>query len=314
MNSPRPAIRGAARGTLLWLLVALAALGSYVCTFTVRPGDHVVVARFGDMRRAVTEPGLYFRMPAPVDSLYRVDMRQHLLDLDVEELLTAESRSLEVDGFVAWRVREPKVYLASLRTREGADARLGDALRSTLMDVFRRTRQADVIRVGGSERDLSVVTAEVQRDMQALCDANGYGVEITLAGIERLTFTADNMPAIERKMREERNGVATSILLEGRQKASKISNDSKQKVAEITSDAEAQQIQIRGDAEARVRELEAESLALDPELFEFQRTLEVAEKVLRDGTLVIGTDHPLLKIFDVLMSSMKSSATEADDQ
>ena len=156
MKSIRHASRGAARGTLLWVLAALAALSAYACTFTVRPGDHVVVARFGDLRRDVTDPGLHFRMPAPVDTLYRVDMRQHLLDLEVEELLTAESRSLEVDAFVAWRVREPKVFLASLRSRDGADARLGDALRATLMDVFRRTRQADVIRVGGRAVPLDV--------------------------------------------------------------------------------------------------------------------------------------------------------------
>ena len=63
-----------------------------------------------------------------------------------------------------------------------------------------------------------------------------------------------------------------------------------------------------------MKEIEAESLALDPELFEFQRTLEVAEQVLRDGTLVIGTDHPLLKIFDVLLRSTSAAGGEPDDQ
>ena len=145
-----------------------------------------------------------------------------------------------------------------------------------------------------------------------ICDR--CGVEVTLAGIERLTFTADNMPAIERKMREERNGVATSISLEARKQASKISNESKRAVAEIQSAAEAEAIEIRGVAQARVKEIEAESLALDPDLFEFQRTLEVAEQVLRDGTLVIGTDHPLLKIFDVLLGSTSAAGGEPDDQ
>ena len=56
------------------------------------------------------------------------------------------------------------------------------------------------------------------------------------------------------------------------------------------------------------------SLALDPDLFEFQRTLEVAEKVMRDGTLVIGTDHPLLKIFDVLLRSNGGASGEQGDQ
>ena len=85
-------------------------------------------------------------------------------------------------------------------------------------------------------------------------------------------------------------------------------------MAEIQSAAEAEAIEIRGVAQARVKEIEAESLALDPELFEFQRTLEVAEQVLRDGTLVIGTDHPLLKIFDVLLRSTSAAGGEPDDQ
>ena len=270
----KPRHTSRARAHLLWVLAALAALATYACTFTVRPGDHVVVARFGDLRRTVTEPGLHFRLPAPVDTLYRIDMRQHLLDLEVEELLTAESRSLEIDAFVAWRVRDPKVFLASLRSRDGADARLGDALRATLMDVFRRTRQADVIRVGGSERDLAVVTAEVQRELQALCDANGYGVAVTLADIERLTFTG-NMPAIERKMREERNGVATSISLEARKQASKISNESEDRRGDPER-CRGRGHRDRGGAQARVEEIEAASLALDPDLLS-SAALEVAE-------------------------------------
>lgn len=305
--STHAARRGAARGTFLWLLLGLLILATYLCTFTVRPGDHVVVARFGDLRRSVETPGLYFRMPAPIDSLYRVDMRQHLLDLEVAELLTAEARSLEVDAFVGWRVRDPKVYLASLRSRDGADARLGDALRATVMEVFRRTRQDEVIRVGGSERGLSVVTAEIQRDLQGLCDANGYGVEITLAGIERITFTADNMPAIERKMREERIAAATTITLEARKQSSAIETETQGKVDAMRAETMAEAIGIRSAAEAKAKEIEARSLALDPELYEFQRMLEVAEQALADGVLVLDTDHPLLSIFDVLLRTAKKA-------
>lgn len=309
-----PARRGAARTTLLWILGALAALAAATCTFSVRPGETVVVARFGDLRRTVDAPGLHLRLPAPLDTLYRIDMREHVLDLDVAELLTKESRSLEVDAFASWHVLDPRTYLASLRSREGADARLGDALLSTLTEVFRRTEQAEIIRVGGSDRDLAAVAAEVRAELQALCDDNGYGVRVTLAGIERVTFTADNMAAIERKMREERQGEQRTILNAAQERAATVEREASKQVADIESEATKLATEIRGNAVAEARRIENETMALAPDLYRFQRELEIAERVLAGGVLVLDADHPLLGVFRVLETLRSGDDAGGDGQ
>ena len=203
--------RGAARATLLWLAAAAAIAVLYATAFTVRTGEVAIVARFGDMRRVIEEPGLHFRWPAPVDSVYSVDMRRHLLDPEPAEFLTKNSDNLEIDSFVAWRVADPKLFYASLRGKEGAEARVAPVVRNAMTKVINGTALDDMIGTEERERDLAAVTRAVKDLVAAECTENGYGIEIELVGIERLTFSADNMPAIERSMKAEREGVAWNI-------------------------------------------------------------------------------------------------------
>ena len=90
----------------------------------IEPEEEGVILRFGEFNRTV-EPGLHFKLPAPIDTLQRIDVRTHVLDPAPSEFLTLEQRNLEIDAFVAWRVRDPRVFLTSLRDRGGERRRAG---------------------------------------------------------------------------------------------------------------------------------------------------------------------------------------------
>ncbi|MEL6713961.1 MAG: SPFH domain-containing protein, partial [Planctomycetota bacterium] len=195
---------GSARATWLAALGATFAVGLTSSAFQVQEGTNVVVLRFGDPSRVVTEPGLHFKLPAPIDTLQRIDVRTHVLDPAPSEFLTLEQRNLEIDAFVAWRVRDPRVFLTSLRDRGGADVRIEQVLQSAVNDVLTETPLADIVSVEDRERELEDVAAEVTELVAKSCEENGYGVEVLLVGFERVTFHRDNMPAIESSMEEER--------------------------------------------------------------------------------------------------------------
>ena len=70
---------GASRiGALVALVIVLIVASS--ATFTVHQTQYALVLRFGDVRRTIAEPGLYFKLPL-FETVVSLDKR--ILDLDV---------------------------------------------------------------------------------------------------------------------------------------------------------------------------------------------------------------------------------------
>ena len=287
--------RGRARATVLWVALGLGTLAAFTSAFTVEEGEVVYVARFGDMRRLEAEPGLHFRWPAPIDTLYPIDMRTHVLDPDFSELLTADQKQLEVDAFVAWKVSEPLAFVTNLQSREGADERIRQALQSASIRVFQQSTLDDVVGIGERDRDLAELASEIEERVRTSCAEYGYGIEVVDVGIERVTFPADNMPEIEERMRAERNAFVSEILNEAAELLSEIETAAIKKEAEIRGGAITDALTIRGKARAEASRIEQEAAALNPELYTLLTQLEIMKSALRGQLLVLTSDSPLLR-------------------
>ena len=291
---------GAARSTLLWIGAAAVGLAGWACTFTVPEGSVAVVARFGDPSRLVEEPGLHFKWPAPADVVFPIDIRTHLLDPPVAEFLTLDQKNVELDSFVAWRVDDPRTFLTSLRSRQGADDRIGDLLQSALIEVLKRGPFSDLVGAPGRERNLDVIRSMVTEEVARRCQENSYGVAIEFVGLERITFPEDNKASVERSMRAAREGFAAQYRSEGNERASEIQTEAKLKEAQILAEARTEALEIRGQGAAQAKRIEMESIQLNPELFGRLRSAEIAESALRGALIVLPADHPLGQIFDLM--------------
>lgn len=302
MDSPKnnATTRGAARTTLVWLAAGAAALTAWACTFTVPEGEVAVVARFGDPRRLVEEPGLHFKWPTPIDDVYRIDVRTHLLDPPVSEFLTQDQKNVEIDAYVAWRVADARVFLTSLRDRRGADDRIGQVLQSALNEVLKRGPFDDLVGTDERARSLDAVRSEITDEVARRCEENDYGVAISMVGIERITYPEINKAAVERSMRAKRDGTATLYRAEGNERAATIDSESRAAAEKLVADATEESLKILGQAEGAVKRIEGEALKLDPELYERVRLLEIAEGALRGGLVVYTADHPLVRVFDLV--------------
>lgn len=302
MKTPRPMpgnSAGFAKTTWLWIIVGLVALGAYLGSFTVRAGEVAVVARFGDPRRLVEEPGLHFKWPAPVDSLFRVDMRTNVLDPEVDEFLTSDQKNVDVDAFVAWRVSDPQQFLKSLRDRKGAEDKIGQVLQSALVEVLNSGPFDDLVNLNPDHgRDLAQVREDVTQAVRARCNANGYGVEIEMAGIERINFPYDNRPFVEAAMRTERDREARRITAEGQELVSEITTKARSEEATIRATAEADATTIEGSGIAEAQRISAASREASPELFDILARHEVAQEALRGSNVIFGSDHWLMRVFD----------------
>lgn len=295
----------------LTFAAAVVALGCALCGVQVEQGSAVIVSRFGDPRRTLTEPGLYWKLPTPIDESVRVDTRVHVLDPEPAEYLTGDKKNVIVDAFLAWRVVDPRRFHVSVRDRKGAELRLTDMIRSVLGDVLGSHPFTDLIAVADEGTRLAEVTAEIDAQAIERVARGELGVEIVAARLKRLNFPVQNRSAVFRRMEAEREATAAAFRSEGVEQYEKIKAETDREEAELLAKAEREAAEIRGDADAQATRIYADAVGRDPELYQFLQALEVADEVLGEKTtLILPADHFLLRV----LSGPHPGGADEDDR
>ena len=186
---------------LVGLVIALAVLSS--CVFVVRERDYALQFTLGEVRRVITEPGLYFKAPPPFQNVIRLDKRILTIEsTDAERIQTAEKKNLLIDSYVKWRISDPRRYYVSfLGNESGAQQRLQALIRDALNAAVNvRTVQ----QVVATERDkfmAEIVTNVARRSAE-------LGVEIVDVRLRRIEFAPEISESVYRRMEAERSRVA----------------------------------------------------------------------------------------------------------
>src|SRR6185295_709450 len=91
---------------LILLLVFVALL---FC-FQVRQTDVALITTFGKPTRTITEPGLYFKFPWPIQQKQTFDKRIQSFEEKFEETLTKDSYNVIITIYVGWSISNPAVF------------------------------------------------------------------------------------------------------------------------------------------------------------------------------------------------------------
>jgi membrane protease subunit HflC len=271
----------------LALLLLLAASAVY----TIDQTEYGIVLRFGDPVRTVTEPGLHLKAPFPIDRVTRFDRRLMVFDMPKRdepprEFLTLDKKNIEVSSYTCWRIADPKRYLETVATRQGAEAYLGDILVSELGKVLGRHDLHELISVEPDSLQLAEMTDEIHATC-AEAAAKECGVEIVDFGIKRVNFPEQNRNSVFERMRAERKQIATRYRSEGEEQATAIRAEANRQRMEILASARREALEVEGKAEAEAARIYNKAHGKNPEFYEFLRTLESYEKTLGDGTTVL---------------------------
>ena len=82
-------------------------------TFQVRQNEVVMVTTFDRPTRPVTDPGLKFKWPYPIQKVYRFDKRSQSFEDDFEETLTRDNYNLLAMVYVGWNVSDVEQFFKS---------------------------------------------------------------------------------------------------------------------------------------------------------------------------------------------------------
>jgi membrane protease subunit HflC len=249
-------------------------------TYFVDEKNQVVILQMGKPVRTVQKPGLYLKLPWPIQSISVFDKR--LLDYDAapEDITTKDKKKLKLDNYAKWRIVDPLTFLQTLQTETGAQSRLDDIIYSELRAEL---GQHDLEEIVSVNRDtiMVIVTEKSNRKMM------DYGIEVLDVRIKRADLPPENEKSIYDRMRAERYRIAKQYRSEGEEEALKIRAETDKEKAIIMAEAYRTSQIVRGEGEARAIEIYANAFKKDESFYDFYRTMLAYKETLKTRTTMV---------------------------
>ncbi len=270
----------------IFILLIVLVLVLYFVSFQVRETESVVVTTFGEPRQEdIVKPGWYWKWPPPIEVVYRFDSRLQLYEGIMEETTTKGGEPIIVTSYVLWKITEPRKFLESVSTIQGAEDHLRSRLREKQNSIigqhyFSEFVNTDPVRIkfADIERDIFETLKEPMRQE--------YGIEVKAVGIKQLGISEKVTEDVFARMRADRTRIADATISEGKAEATKIRSDAESKRKELLAavDALAKSIKGAGDAEAAKY---YKMLEDEPDFAKFLRDLEALKKILKERSTIV---------------------------
>jgi len=283
---------------MMMMLFALLAIGYRATTAIVQEGTAAIVVRMGSPERVLDEPGLYWKLPWPIENIEVVDIRRRSFETQHTEMLTKDKKNVVLVSFVIWSVSDPLKFFQSVGSIEDADAKLNGLVTNAKIGVLGKY---DLSALASTEPN-ALKTVEIEsallEQVQTLSQAQ-YGIAIQHIGFSRLSLPKENIAAVFKQMRAERKKFAVEFRAKGEEVATEIRSKTDTEVAEIQAKMVEEVATIQGQAEAEAARIYSEAHSKDPDLYRFIRSLDTLENVVgAKSTLILRTDAAP---FDVLV-------------
>lgn len=282
-------------GRYLAAAVIVCAIVFSACFFLVVPGEAIVVARMGDPTRVITEPGLAWKIPAPIESTIPVDLRLNTTSSGLQDVGTRDGLRILVQAYVAWQVPPDPAHIRQfLRAVHNEPDIAAEQLRSFVGSILEITVSsfdlATLINTDPSKVQLAQLEARLREriDQEAL---KVYGVTVRQVGIERLTLPAETLSATVARMRAERETVAAQRQAEGERRANEILSNADRDSRVLQAQAKADAAAIDAKSRVEAADIYGKAYAENRDLYTLLRSLDTLDSLIGSNTrLILRTD------------------------
>jgi membrane protease subunit HflC len=253
-------------------LIALVAVVvvAYASAFTVTLRESALVLRFGEPKRTITAPGLYFRVPW-VESVTYLDKRVRNFDVEPQLLLTREQKRVVISAFVRYQIVDPLKFYQVAKTTMNAEGQIGAVLISTLRSAVGNTPMTDILTPKRAEL-MSLITQELTRQAAA-----PYGIRIVDVRFQRVDLPPQNSEAVFNQMRSQRAQEAAGIRADGNRRALEIKAEADKERVVTLAEAQRKSSITRGEGDAEATRIYNEAYSSDPKFFDFYRSMQAMQ-------------------------------------
>jgi regulator of protease activity HflC (stomatin/prohibitin superfamily) len=278
------------------LVILLTTLAKSVTT--IRQAEKGIVERFGRYKETL-DPGLRFLVPF-VDSLRaRIDMRETVLDIEPQAVITKDNVGITVDAVVYYYVTDAKAVRYEVANFYVAVSKLAQTnLRNLVGDMSLDET------LGSRER----INSSLRTTLDEATDK--WGVKVTRVEVKEILPPNDITEAMSKQMKAEREKRATILDAEAyRQK----------KILEAEGDKQNAILVAEGDRQSAILRAEGEAKAIENvsnaarEFFvgsaQLLKQLEVTQASLQNNTKLVISDQS--RLINVLGLSEALAGTQA---
>ncbi|WGS65022.1 SPFH domain-containing protein [Marinitoga aeolica] len=214
----------------------------------IRPYEKGLIERLGKFHREA-QPGLQFIIPF-LDRMIKVDMRERVIDVPPQEVITKDNVIVTVDAVIYYEVTEAFRVIYNVSNFEIAAIKLAQ---TNLRNV-----------IGELELDQTLTSREMinTRLREVLDEATDkWGVKVTRVEIKKIDPPTDIMDAMSKQMKAERMKRAAVLEAEGYKQAAILRAEGDKRSAILKAEGQAESVKRVAEAQKYKYEVEAEGQA-----------------------------------------------------
>ncbi len=263
---------------------------------TIRQAEKGIVERFGRYKETL-DPGLRFLVPFADTLRARIDMRETVLDIEPQAVITKDNVGVTVDAVVYYYVTDAKAVRYEVANFYVAISKLAQTnLRNLVGDMSLDETLASRERINSSLR----TTLDEATDK--------WGVKVTRVEVKEILPPHDITEAMSKQMKAEREKRATILDAEAYRQKQILEAEGDKQNAILVAEGDKQSAILRAEGQAKA--IENVSKAAN-EYFvgnaQLLKQLEVTQASLQDNTKLVMSDQS--RLINVL--GLGESLTEA---
>lgn len=221
-------------GVMVLAIFAMVIIGKSV--YVIRQYQRGVVATFGKYAR-VADPGLTLVFPF-VQSIVYVDMRETVLDVSPQTVITADNATLTVDAVIYFEVTDPFRNIYNVTDFRLAAIKLAQ---TNLRNI-----------IGEMNLDEALVSRErINAQLRQIMDdaTDKWGVRVTRVELQSIEPPRDITEAMSRQMKAERDKRAAILEAEGVKQSQILAAEGERQARINRAEGEAEAIKKVAEAE-----------------------------------------------------------------
>ena len=289
-----------------FVLIAFLGLVAITSWYTVDESEQAVIVTFGKADAVITEPGLHFKWPWPVQKAVKLSKETFSLtfgyteeDGEIKEfphetkMITGDENIVLADLVVQWKITDPVKYLFNSERPQDI---LYDATSASLRSIIGSSKIDDALTSGKAE-----IEAEVWELLSALMEKYDLGISILTVKLQDVELPNKEVRKAFTEVTDARETMNTKI-----NEAKKYQN---KRLNEAEGERDAIISKAQGEKEARIQRAIGD-VAVFNKLYEQYRTnpqvtrqrlvLETLEQVLADAEIyIMNDDGNTLKYFPI---------------
>ena len=282
--------------------------------YIVAETNQVIITQFGEpIGDAITTPGLHVKIPF-IQKANFFEKRWLEWDGDANQIPTKDKKYIWVDTYARWRISDPLVFFQRVRDERGAQSRIDDIIDGEtrnavasfdLIEIVRSTNREFELTEEVAILDLATIIPKIKTGREKIAQiileksskiTPEFGIELKDVRIKRINYVEEVQRKVFDRMIAERKRIASKYRSEGDGKSAEILGEKELELKKIQSAAYRTAQEIKGKADAEATRIYALAYNLDPEFYQFTKTLDTYRTSLDKETwLLLSTDSEFLK-------------------